>query len=1307
MTDGRTIFSKMGLRKILHCFVVVTYGIVSISSVNYRASRCPPTYYRLHDRLCYKISSNPVFWTAANRACTRDKGSLMTMKSAVDVDNLRQIMSRSQQVTGSAFIGIIDRGDGAGYANLDETNIPNPFWEDHTSPIPQQLGDPRCGYIEFPGNGEWKSGACGARRKYICSYVPMDIQQRTAAKKQIRCHVCHGESSNQRCNARGTVLCPPNAGSCQNEVRVVNGKKTITKRCKQTRACMNNFLQNSKAMWLEAQCKPGKGKGSSVCRCCCEGNGCNAEELPCLAKGCDPIRVPKDGRIKCTDQYMVGSLCTFSCDFGFSIQGSKATRCTGETGWTSPVPECIRTQCAPIMTAPDNGSVVCTNINFGASTCRFKCDYGYYLRGLSLTTCLGTSRWSVERPTCHLITCDRPLKQPENGRIVNRSPGIFGEITTFECVEKYFMVGNPGIRCTDRNLDGIGEWTNKEPTCRLIQCSALKKPLNGRVDTTTQNNEVGTLATFNCNEGYFLVGNPTLICEGPTKIGFGKWSGKEPKCAVIKCPKVTAPINGEEIQSTTSTPRYGTVITFTCKFGYFRNGAETSICVDQNGDGKGEWTNKVPTCKQIVCLPNLKPPTNGRFVRNGGSALSTTSEFACDRGYFLLGTSRITCQDENNDGAGEWSQSLPTCRQIKCEPFFGVPSNGGMICSKENDFGTNCQFSCDTGFFLSGSTSSSCVDDNGDGVGEWRNPVPTCEPIVCSWPLSPSVHGSVSCSEENLHGSECEFKCEEGYWLKDSDLLVCEGDGSRKDGKWSRNPPICFEINCDRPLMPPEFGSVSCDNRQKFGSACTFSCETGYHLVGDSKSVCRDVDNNGKGEWSGNNPSCKESSCRPSFNEIKFGKVTCSNENGYGSLCQFQCNPGYKLSGEETVSCGEPRTELRATWSSVKPKCEVRRCSEPKNPVGGKVVCSDDSVLGSVCTFSCDADRYLNGKGRKTCITEDSNPGSDVIWNDPVPICQMITCKELESTSDLLTIKCTNSQLSLGTVCAFDCKEGYSLVGKGVTQCAEPTSRDVGTWTNSLPTCQRIKCQPESLSPLNGTVECTDGNFYGSVCTYQCGYGYILIGESTRKCLEDSAWDNLEPECATLTCDPRIEPPENGISTCSNENYIDSVCQSFCNLGYNMDGEINSRCVIKDDGTLKFTNPSPTCTPIYCDDIAGPIEGGNILCGIGQGNVEGNRYDTTCFLSCSNGWRAIGSTRTTCLGFGEWEGGIGRCEKIICQPPLGKPPRGDVACNRRENIPGTACTFKCNPGLQLDRNGVITCQDNGQWSSEPPACVSP
>ena len=54
--------------------------------------------------------------------------------------------------------------------------------------------------------------------------------------------------------------------------------------------------------------------------------------------------------------------------------------------------------------------------------------------------------------------------------------------------------------------------------------------------------------------------------------------------------------------------------------------------------------------------------------------------------------------------------------------------------------------------------------------------------------------------------------------------------------------------------------------------------------------------------------------------------------------------------------------------------------------------------------------------------------------------------------------------------------------------------------------------------PTDGSMNCINGNDFGSVCTFTCSSGYSLVGSSTSTCGGDGssvtgAFDQAAPNC--------------------------------------------------------------------------------------------------------------------------------------------------------------------------------------------------
>jgi len=119
----------------------------------------------------------------------------------------------------------------------------------------------------------------------MCKLIILLISVYAVSQSQgLKCWTCSNVESNEACIQTGTIEnCQSSQGACQNEIRTINGKLSIDKRCKQKQACQNNERQNGgfNGLYVPLQCNADP--SGSVCRCCCYDDECNEDLLFCKA----------------------------------------------------------------------------------------------------------------------------------------------------------------------------------------------------------------------------------------------------------------------------------------------------------------------------------------------------------------------------------------------------------------------------------------------------------------------------------------------------------------------------------------------------------------------------------------------------------------------------------------------------------------------------------------------------------------------------------------------------------------------------------------------------------------------------------------------------------------------------------------------------------------------------------------------------------------------------------------------------------------------------------------------------------------
>nr|XP_026692445.1 P-selectin isoform X1 [Ciona intestinalis] len=357
-----------------------------------------------------------------------------------------------------------------------------------------------------------------------------------AVGKALQCITCDNAKSHEECDKRGRVVtCNKNEEMCAIEERKVNQgpEKLIFKHCKQPLACSNNERQNPRPAWWPTQCN--SRAVNSVCRCCCSGDLCNQGANTCfnrVANVCLPPRTnPRNGKVTCSDGNKIGSSCSFTCDAGHVMSGSKTSECGQDGTWSSPTPSCGPITC-PRLSAGNKRIDDCSNGNHVGSVCRFTCEAGYEMIGSQSITCRDildadvNGVWSSLPPTCRLITCTEPPTVPENGFRVCSDVNNIGSVCEFGCDEFYSR--NGPLRTTCMNVSPRPAWDNMAPVCERVACSDQGVLPHGEI-TCEDSNFANSQCTFRCTADTYFISPADVTsntCQNNTS-----WSKPKPCCA--------------------------------------------------------------------------------------------------------------------------------------------------------------------------------------------------------------------------------------------------------------------------------------------------------------------------------------------------------------------------------------------------------------------------------------------------------------------------------------------------------------------------------------------------------------------------------------------------------------------------------------------------------------------------------------------------------------------------------------------------------------------------------------------------------
>ena len=134
---------------------------------------------------------------------------------------------------------------------------------------------------------------------------------------------------------------------------------------------------------------------------------------------CPPLSLLSHGNIFKTNGSMMGSLATYTCDFGYQLNGTNDKRLCEDGQWTgmelicrgefllcgiraeinSHVPIHIAIECDLIDPSITGGSVELSGTTF-MSNATYSCSEGYKLNGSAVRMCDATEHWVPDEPTC-------------------------------------------------------------------------------------------------------------------------------------------------------------------------------------------------------------------------------------------------------------------------------------------------------------------------------------------------------------------------------------------------------------------------------------------------------------------------------------------------------------------------------------------------------------------------------------------------------------------------------------------------------------------------------------------------------------------------------------------------------------------------------------------------------------------------------------------------------------------------------------------------------------------------------------------
>uniref|UniRef100_A0A8C9RB51 Selectin E n=1 Tax=Scleropages formosus TaxID=113540 RepID=A0A8C9RB51_SCLFO len=628
---------------------------------------------------------------------------------------------------------------------------------------------------------------------------------------------------------------------------------------------------------------------------------------------------------------------------------------------------------------------------------------------------------------------------------------------------------------------------------------------------------------------------------------------------------------------------------------------------------------KGPRCEEAEECGTLEAPVQGSLQcldMYGHFRFNSSCAFSCALGFKLTGTQCLHCQ-----ATGRWTSEPPSCQAVKCPDVLSAPKQGRMYCTdpfETHSFNSTCEFTCNEGFQLSGSSEILC-----DSGGMWTGTVPSCKVVECGAIMPPS-QGRVIC--DDLHqtfsfGTSCHFSCEEGYSLDGDATVNCTSSGN-----WTAGVPACKVVKCHA-LVTPSHASLHCQHPvEDFGysSTCWLGCEVGFDLIGQNSTYCTSL-----GSWSHNLPVCKARQCKI-LTAPPHGILTCSHPHGefsFNSSCDVSCEEGFLINGTSTTRCNSMET-----WTETTAHCQVVKCDVPSIPHHASLHCQhpiEEFSYSSTCWLECDDGFMPKGANSTQCTAEGS-------WSHSLPLCEVVKCPVAGAPSHG-SMHCQHpiEEFSYSSSCWMECEEGFILRGANSTQCTAE-----GTWSHTTPLCEAQRCASLSAPP-HGNLTCSHphGEFsFNSSCDVNCDEGFQLNGMATTRCSSLGKWTETTADCQVVKC-PVAGAPSHGSMHCQHpieEFSYSSSCWIECEEGFILRGANSTQCTA--EGT--WSHSTPLCEAQPCASLSAPPHG-NLTCSHPHGEFS---FNSSCDVSCDEGFQLNGMVTTRCSSLGKWTETTAHCQ---------------------------------------------------------------
>lgn len=189
--------------------------------------------------------------------------------------------------------------------------------------------------------------------------------------------------------------------------------------------------------------------------------------------------------------------------------------------------------------------------------------------------------------------------------------------------------------------------------------------------------------------------------------------------------------------------------------------------------------------------------------------------------------------------------------------------------------------------------------------------------------------------------------------------------------------------------------------------------------------------------------------------------------------------------------------------------------------------------------------------------------------------------------------------------------------------------------------CGRPEQPPNStMSVTNPSAKSVVSAYeVGAAVEYTCNAGSLLIGPSTRTCLDTGFYNEFPPVCKNIECGFPASIVHGEYNLINNTvSYLSQVLYS-CDEGYEMTGRARLTCDIDE----RWNGPPPRCEPIRCDPPTVVPHSHFQVDEISSEESESKNNNRSLIVgsiviyTCDKGYRLNGHRQILCLASGSYD----------------------------------------------------------------------